>query len=125
MKVRFCKYIFGAALAALTACNEKLPAPVPSVGEADNAIVLKAQVVDGSSGVQTKAEGGRHAKHTPFDADNKIYNAATLIQIAGRVGRKIDAPKGEVFFLVNKETSETRKATETIESKNKHLQNMF
>ena len=56
-----------------------------------------------------------------YDADNDLYNAETLIQIAGRVGRKIDAPTGEVIFLVNKETDEIRRAITTIKSKNKHL----
>ncbi|MCQ2966861.1 MAG: DEAD/DEAH box helicase family protein [Alphaproteobacteria bacterium] len=56
-----------------------------------------------------------------FDADNTIYDSQALIQIAGRVGRKIDAPEGEVIFLVNKETDEIRKAIGTIKSKNTHL----
>ena len=60
-----------------------------------------------------------------FDADNELYNSQTLIQIAGRVGRKIDAPEGEVVFLVNKTTSEIKQAITTIESKNRHLQNML
>lgn len=59
------------------------------------------------------------------DADNELYNSQTLIQIAGRVGRKIDAPEGEVIFLVNKRTSEIDDAISTIKSKNRHLQNML
>ena len=60
-----------------------------------------------------------------YDADNELYNSQTLIQIAGRVGRKIDAPEGEVIFLVNKTTTEINDAITTIESKNRHLQNML
>ena len=60
-----------------------------------------------------------------YDADNELYNSQTLIQIAGRVGRKIDAPEGEVIFLVNKRTSEISDAISTIESKNRRLQNML
>ena len=56
-----------------------------------------------------------------FDADNSIYDAQALIQISGRVGRKIDAPEGEVIFLVNNETDEIKKAIGTIESKNTSL----
>lgn len=56
-----------------------------------------------------------------FDADNDIYDAAALIQISGRVGRKFDAPEGEVIFLVNKTTNSIEKAIKTIESKNKNL----
>ena len=60
-----------------------------------------------------------------YDADNELYNSQTLIQISGRVGRKIDAPEGEVIFLVNKRTSEIDDAISTIERKNRHLQNML
>lgn len=60
-----------------------------------------------------------------FDADNSIYDDQALIQISGRVGRKIDAPEGDVFFLVNKTTSAIEKTIETIKSKNKNLQNML
>ena len=60
-----------------------------------------------------------------YDADSEIYDSQSLIQIAGRVGRKIDAPEGEVVFLVNKETDEIRTAIETIKDKNRHLQNML
>ena len=60
-----------------------------------------------------------------YDADNELYNSYTLIQIAGRVGRKIDAPEGEVIFLVNKRTAEISKAISTIETKNRNLQNLL
>ena len=60
-----------------------------------------------------------------YDADNEIYDSQALIQISGRVGRKIDAPEGEVIFLVNKETDEIRKAINTIRDKNRHLQDML
>ena len=56
-----------------------------------------------------------------FSADNDIYDSASLIQIAGRVGRKYDAPEGEVIFLVNKSTESIEKAIRTIESKNTNL----
>ena len=56
-----------------------------------------------------------------YNADNELYNSYTLIQIAGRVGRKIDAPEGQVIFLVNKTTSEIERAISTIKSKNKNL----
>lgn len=56
-----------------------------------------------------------------FDADNSIYDSQTLIQIAGRVGRKIDAPEGEVIFLVNKTTNSIEKSIRIIKSKNANL----
>ena len=60
-----------------------------------------------------------------YDADNEMYDSQTLIQIAGRVGRKIDAPDGEVVFLVNKETEDIKNAITTIKRKNESLQNML
>ena len=60
-----------------------------------------------------------------YDADNELYDSQTLIQISGRVGRKIDAPEGKVLFLVNKRTVEIDEAISTIKNKNRHLQNLF
>lgn len=60
-----------------------------------------------------------------YDADNSIYDSKALIQISGRVGRKIDAPEGEVIFLVNKETEAIRESIKTITSKNSNLQSVL
>lgn len=60
-----------------------------------------------------------------IDADHKLYDEHALIQISGRVGRKYDAPEGEVVFLANKSTLAIEKAISTIESKNKSLQNVL
>ena len=60
-----------------------------------------------------------------YDADSEIYDSQALIQISGRVGRKIDAPEGEVIFLVNKRTDQITQAITTIENKNRNLQNML
>ena len=49
-----------------------------------------------------------------FGAANGIYDAATLVQIAGRAGRKSDAPHGDVFFIADRETSAIRKAISEI-----------
>lgn len=60
-----------------------------------------------------------------YDADSEIYSSQTLIQIAGRVGRKFDAPEGQVLFLVNKRTAEIEQAISTIKHKNRYLQNLL
>ncbi|HKL73001.1 MAG TPA: DEAD/DEAH box helicase [Candidatus Onthovivens sp.] len=41
-----------------------------------------------------------------FEADSSIYNAPSLIQISGRVGRKADFPNGKVLFLASKKNKE-------------------
>ncbi|MCR5332741.1 MAG: DEAD/DEAH box helicase [Bacilli bacterium] len=56
-----------------------------------------------------------------YDADHELYNEYNLVQIAGRVGRKYDAPEGEVIFLASKNTDAMQKAKDTILSKNKYL----
>lgn len=56
-----------------------------------------------------------------YDADSSIYDSQALIQIAGRVGRKIDSPDGEVILLVNKTTKSIEKAIKTIKEKNEYL----
>jgi competence protein ComFA len=53
--------------------------------------------------------------------DQKIYTSSTLIQIAGRAGRKMDAPDGEVTFLAEKETEEIHDAIKEIQFCNTFL----
>ena len=57
-----------------------------------------------------------------FHADNKsIYDSSTLIQISGRVGRKMDSPNGEVVFFAQKQTEEMTDAIRKIEHYNTFL----
>ena len=56
-----------------------------------------------------------------YEADHRIYDEQALVQIAGRVGRKYDAPEGEVIFLVTKETKDIRSAINSIKKRNTYL----
>ena len=56
-----------------------------------------------------------------FESDHAIYTKSALVQIAGRVGRKKDAPDGEVIFLSDKKTEAMVGATSEIRAKNSHL----
>lgn len=49
-----------------------------------------------------------------FEADSSIYNAPSLIQISGRVGRKADFPNGKVLFLASKKNKEITLALNEI-----------
>lgn len=60
-----------------------------------------------------------------FHADHAIYDSASLIQIAGRAGRKKEAPKGEVIFFAKKNNEHIKGAIEDIASNNKILQDML
>lgn len=60
-----------------------------------------------------------------YHAEHVIYNEHTLVQISGRVGRKKDAPEGEVIYLASKETEEMSKSIREIERANKNLQNLL
>lgn len=60
-----------------------------------------------------------------YQADHPIYDSYSLIQIAGRVGRKKDAPEGKVIFLARKNNKEIVRAVEEISAANKKLQNML
>ncbi len=56
------------------------------------------------------------------DADEEtIYNSSTLIQIAGRVGRKMDATGGDVIFISEVETASIRRAINEIRFCNSFL----
>ena len=56
-------------------------------------------------------------------SDNKIYEKGTLIQIAGRVGRKKDAPFGEVIYLCEKVTIDMLDSINEIKKNNEALDN--
>ncbi len=53
--------------------------------------------------------------------DERIYDSSTLIQTAGRAGRKMDAPTGEVIFFAEKETEDIKNAIREIEFCNTFL----
>ena len=56
-----------------------------------------------------------------FDSHSEIFNAETLVQISGRVGRKARFPCGEVCFLSNKFTKEQSDAVKSIKRANSFL----
>ena len=56
-----------------------------------------------------------------FESDHKIFNTSSLIQISGRVGRAIDAPFGEVYFLADKKTIYMEEAVDEIKRINGQL----
>ena len=60
-----------------------------------------------------------------FKADHQIYDSASLIQIAGRAGRKKEAPEGEVIFFAKENNKQIQRAIDDIESNNKVLQDML
>lgn len=60
-----------------------------------------------------------------FHADSDIYDDHALVQIAGRVGRKKDAPEGEVIFIGKNKTKHMEKAISDIIAANQALQDML
>ena len=60
-----------------------------------------------------------------FHADSSIYDDHALVQIAGRVGRKKDAPEGEVIFIAKSKTKHIERAISDIIAANQALQNML
>lgn len=54
-----------------------------------------------------------------FNADNNIFSSSQLVQISGRVGRKIDSWDGEVVFICSHKTKEISLALEQISFANK------
>ena len=56
-----------------------------------------------------------------YHSDHPIYDSYSLIQIAGRVGRKKDAPEGEVIFLARENNEEMQRAIAEINAANKKL----
>ena len=56
-----------------------------------------------------------------FDTQHDLFDESSLIQISGRVGRKLKAPTGNVYFLTTKTTSSIKKCIKTIKKKNKAI----
>ena len=56
-----------------------------------------------------------------MQTDHKLYEKSFLIQIAGRVGRKADAPTGEVIFLSKTINEEMLEAINEIRKSNEAL----
>lgn len=54
-----------------------------------------------------------------LEANHKVFNRHTLIQIAGRVGRHFDAPNGEIVLFTNRMNSEIKAAMKYIKHMNK------
>ncbi|MFA5235557.1 MAG: helicase-related protein [Bacilli bacterium] len=57
-----------------------------------------------------------------FAADHPLFDEGTLLQMSGRVGRKAEAPEGEVTFLSRRRTPAMLAAIKTINHANAHLQ---
>lgn len=51
-------------------------------------------------------------------ADNSVFDFRSLVQMAGRVGRTADCPTGRVLFVVERMTTEVRRAVSMIEFMN-------
>ena len=58
-----------------------------------------------------------------FSADHDLYTSSTLIQIAGRVGRKVGATKGEVLFIGEVKTTSIDTTIQTIDRTNRRKSN--
>ena len=56
-----------------------------------------------------------------FHADHDLFDSASLVQISGRVGRKIHAETGKVYFIAEEESRERKRAVHDIEKYNRSL----
>ena len=56
-----------------------------------------------------------------FNADHVLYTSAALVQIAGRVGRKKDAPIGEVIYIASRKTEQMVESINDIKTANQSL----
>ena len=56
-----------------------------------------------------------------FNSNHPLYTSQALIQISGRVGRKKEAPDGEVIFIANSKTQDMEDAISEIRKANSSL----
>lgn len=60
-----------------------------------------------------------------YKSDSFVYDSGTLVQISGRVGRKADAPEGEVIYLAKTTTKDMEESIRNIKKSNEALQTML
>ena len=60
-----------------------------------------------------------------YNSQHFVYDEGTLVQIAGRVGRKPDVPDGEVIFFGSQKTQSMVDAINNIQKSNQALSNML
>ena len=51
-------------------------------------------------------------------AHHRVFDESSLVQIAGRVGRSLDYPTGEVLFLISQESEEVNRCIHTLQHAN-------
>lgn len=56
-----------------------------------------------------------------IDSDNSFYNKAALVQIAGRVGRKLEYQQGKVYFIYSRYTKTIDLAIKFIKQNNQKI----
>ena len=56
-----------------------------------------------------------------FNANNELFDVSSLIQIAGRVGRKMKAPQGKVYYLASNMSKAMKDSIKQIKDKNKRI----
>ncbi|XOS91616.1 helicase-related protein [Brevibacillus laterosporus] len=54
-----------------------------------------------------------------LEADAAIFDEASLVQIAGRVGRSSDYPEGQILYLMNKKSTGPTQAIRHIKRMNR------
>ena len=59
-----------------------------------------------------------------YNAEHVLYTKETLIQIAGRVGRKKDAPDGKVYYICKKISKDMKESIQEIERLNYEAKHM-
>jgi competence protein ComFA len=63
----------------------------------------------------------KHLQVIIVHSDHPLMDEKTLIQMAGRVGRKIDAPEGKVIYLAEILTESMAKSIQRIRHANASL----
>lgn len=56
-----------------------------------------------------------------IDSEDDFYNKAALVQIAGRVGRKIDFQQGKVYFCYSRYTTTIKQSVRFIKTNNRKI----
>lgn len=60
----------------------------------------------------------KHCQVIVYHSDDAIFDCPSLIQIAGRVGRKMDATTGDIYFCAHRKTKAMKACVKHLQMKN-------
>lgn len=96
---------------ALTSRSENKEAIIQHFNQCDQGILVCTTILE-------RGVTFHHVHVIVMMAHHQVFDESSLVQIAGRVGRHVNSPKGDVFFLVSRHSEEVSACIHTLQNAN-------